>query len=120
MVHSNREIPRLSERRIVPFLLKGICLPIGPLHLLDQPLEVSVMLCPLLSPIPSLLLTKCQASQLPLLGLHFQYLVFDGVFDNQTDDFASSRLAEAVDPVNGLVFDCRCPPGVAKDDLHRC
>jgi hypothetical protein len=105
---------------MVPFLPKALALLTGPLHLLDQPLEVSVMLCPLLSPIPSLLLTKCQASQLPLLGLHFQYLVFDGVFDDQTDDFASSRLAEAVDSVDGLVFDCRCPPGVAKDDLHRC
>ena len=49
---------------------------------MDQPLEVSVMLCPLLGPISSLLFTKCQASQLPLLGLHFQYLIFDGVFDD--------------------------------------
>jgi hypothetical protein len=68
------------------------------------------MLCSLLGPISSLLFTKCQASQLPLLGLHFQYLVFDGVFDDQTDDFTISRLAEAVDSVDGLVFDRRCPP----------
>jgi len=99
---------------------KALAYRLDPLHLLDQPLEVSVVLCPLLSPIPSLLLTKCQASQLPLLGLHFQYLVFDGVFNDQTNDFASSRLAKAVDSVDGLVFDCRCPPGVAKDDLHWC
>ena len=77
------------------------------------------MLCSLLGPISSLLLTKCKASQLPLLSLHFQYLVFDGVFDDQTDDFASPRLAEAVDSVDGLVFDCRRPPRVAEDDLHR-
>jgi hypothetical protein len=69
------------------------------------------MLRSLLRPVPlSLLFPKCQTSQPPLLGLHLQDLVLDRVFDDQTDDFAGSRLTETVHAVDGLVFDCGSPP----------
>jgi hypothetical protein len=69
------------------------------------------MLRPLLSPIPlALLVAKRQARQFSLLGLHLEDLVFNRVFDDQTDDLASTRLAQTVDPVDGLVFDGGSPP----------
>jgi hypothetical protein len=87
---------------------------------LDEPLEISEMLRSFLSPVPlSLLFSKCQTSQFPLLGLHLQDLVFYRVFDDQSDYFARSGLAEAVHAVDSLVFDCGSPPGVAEDDLAR-
>ena len=88
---------------------------------LNKPLKIPIMLGTLLMSIPlTSLLSKSQTGQFPLLGLHFEDLVLDRVLDDQADDFAGAGLAETVHTVDGLVFDRRCPPGVAEDDLHRC
>jgi hypothetical protein len=78
---------------------------------LNKALKITIMLRPLLDPVPlALLLSERQTGQLPLLGLHLEDLVFDRVFDDQADDFARASLAEAVYAVDGLVFDSGGPP----------
>ena len=78
------------------------------------------MLCPFLIPVfLRRLFSEGESSQLPLFCLYLQYVVFDCVFDNQTDNFTCSCLPKTVHSVHGLIFDGRRPPRVAEDDLKR-
>src|SRR5947207_13699305 len=67
----------------------------------------------------SLPFSKCESPELALILLKLQHGLLNAVFHNKSEHGTGSRLSKAVNSVNCLIFDGRCPPGVCKNYLVR-
>lgn len=69
--------------------------------------------------LPSLVvfLLESHHHELTLFGLNIQCTFLDAAFHDETEDTGLLRLSQAVNTVDGLIFDGRSPPTVRENDL---
>lgn len=125
------------RRKLARFPRSALLYPVDMLP--QQCLDIPQPSSPLLAPLP-FLLSKSRRHEFSLLGLDVEDAFFDGIcrrakknqmrglcgekgergkvvegevtFDDESEDCRCSLLSEAVDAIDGLVFDCGRPPAV--------